>query len=222
MTGKALEGFFAVETHHPSEKPAGDWQPLKDLALAERIAEVRASLAAMSGMNPIEVRVAASVAHLGLVARLIAPTLAAALEPLPITVDLQTAWWQPHVAGPYPLSVATSAQPSTDGVQAMQRLMASTVAPLTEAPALTEVVSSRVLWGNVASAMNSAATQYALARPAHTEAAAHIAQVMLSTAPLNAQPARPGPEFRRQSCCLIYRIAPSGPRAVCGDCVLAS
>jgi hypothetical protein len=28
-------------------------------------------------------------------------------------------------------------------------------------------------------------------------------------------------DFRRRSCCLLYRIAPPGPKKLCGDCVLS-
>ena len=30
----------------------------------------------------------------------------------------------------------------------------------------------------------------------------------------------PGAGFRRRNCCLIYRLAPSAPAVVCGDCIL--
>jgi ferric iron reductase protein FhuF len=29
-----------------------------------------------------------------------------------------------------------------------------------------------------------------------------------------------GVDFRRRSCCLLYRLAPAGARSLCGDCVI--
>jgi len=40
--------------------------------------------------------------------------------------------------------------------------------------------------------------------------------------PLRGERNPPGPAFRRSSCCLFYRLAPSGRSAFCGDCVLAA
>jgi hypothetical protein len=201
---------------------------MKDLltdrsALPQRITDVRNRLGAMTGTNPdgIEERVAASTAHLGLTARLIAAALGGALESLPVRVDLESAWWQPDVPGPYPLSI-TSASVPADPLEAISALMDSSIVPITLATARHARVSRQVLWGNIASAVNSAATQIATADPARAGTATRTAHTLLSRAPLNQQPARIGRDFRRQSCCLIYRIAATRTArgAVCGDCVL--
>jgi ferric iron reductase protein FhuF len=96
------------------------------------------------------------------------------------------------------------------------------VAPLTAAIAGLVPISGRVLWGNVASAINGAAGQVAtrqpdLAGPVWAAAADLFASPWLSH---ETQP--PGAGFRRSSCCLIYKIASERARArgVCGDCVL--
>ena len=185
------------------------------VSLPARIAQVRTALAMMGGVGPeaIEERVAASVAHLGLVARLIAPALVAPLVPLP--VSLENAWWQAQVGGPYPLSLTRSERPSPDS-------LIEPVTHLTEAVLACAEVSAKVLWGNVASAVNSAAVQAAAAAPEYTDAAYRAAETLLRQAPLDAQPALVGKAFQRNSCCLIYRIAPeqTSGRTVCGDCVL--
>ena len=77
-----------------------------------------------------------------------------------------------------------------------------------------------MLWGNVASAVNGAATMIAAARPDLAGAAAEIAAAMLANpALIGTYQGRPLRGFRRRNCCLIYRLSPER-RAYCGDCVL--
>jgi len=98
-------------------------------------------------------------------------------------------------------------------------LLNDPIEPLTRAVAACTTTPSRVLWGNVASAVNSAANLIARHRPSRGPEALAFAQLILSDGRLRTEPAVPGPRFRRRSCCLIYRV--SGDRtAVCGDCVL--
>jgi len=86
----ALGPFFAVSSHLPETGPGPPWRPIRELTepdgpLAGRIDEVRAALAGRAGRPAaqIEPRVAASVTHLGLVARLIAPHLQNRRRPPP-------------------------------------------------------------------------------------------------------------------------------------------
>ena len=81
------------------------------------------------------------------------------------------------------------------------------VAELTEALGRLGSVSPRVLAGNLASAVNGAALQLG---PDCSAAAAG----MLAGIP--GEDGRPGPGFRRRSCCLRYRAG----AGYCGDCVL--
>ncbi len=76
--------FFTVHAHLPGERPELPWRTVDELAsrsepLQYRIASVRRALAVTTGIraDQIEARVAASVAHCGVVARLVSPTLAA-------------------------------------------------------------------------------------------------------------------------------------------------
>ena len=75
--------------------------------LRERVGLVRGALAARAGCAPsgIELRVAASVTQLGLVARIIAPALAAQTTGHPLDLRLSGLWWQDTAGGPVPLSV---------------------------------------------------------------------------------------------------------------------
>ncbi|HEY3607545.1 MAG TPA: hypothetical protein VGL06_08600, partial [Pseudonocardiaceae bacterium] len=104
--------FFAIETHPAGEPPRPPWRLMRELAddpavLADRVRAVRTHLAAGRPVDTVEPRVAASVAHLGLVARLVSPVLgAAATDRVVPDLDLRDTWWQPVLGGAFPLSVA--------------------------------------------------------------------------------------------------------------------
>lgn len=53
----------------------------------------------------MELWVAASIAHLGLAARIISPALGLAVSAGAVP-DYSTAWWQPKLDGAFPLSLA--------------------------------------------------------------------------------------------------------------------
>jgi hypothetical protein len=194
--------------------------------LGERIGVVRAALADRAGCAPdaVELRVAASVAQLGLVARLIAPALAAQAARHRLDLRLGGVWWQDTVGGPMPLSVprpAAAASADPGWPLAMTTLLDEVITPITVATATLAPLSSRVLWGNVASAVNGAARQVVVARPELAPAAWAAAASFFRDPRLSTEPGPPGPAFRRSSCCLIYRLAPGTGGPVCGDCVLA-
>ena len=85
-------------------------------------------------------------------------------------------------------------------------------------------VSGQVLWGNVASAVNGAAVMLIRSQPGLRARTTALAEALLATPNLAGRsggtPA--SAEFRRRSCCLIYRTAPGGRGGYCGDCVLAA
>jgi hypothetical protein len=180
-------------------------------------------LAARSGGPAADVdqRVAASVTQLGLVARVVAPALAAQALGQPLDLRLDGLWWQDTLGGPLPLSVPQPAAgpPATPPAPA-GALIVEVIAPITAATAAAAPVSERVLWGNVASAVNGAAGQLARARPELAAAAWATAAAFFRHPRLGTEPGPPGPSFRRSSCCLIYRLVPGPAGAVCGDCVL--
>jgi hypothetical protein len=235
----ALGPFFAAGTHPRGAEPVPPWRPASELTspsgpLRDRIASVRAALAARGGraVGEIEPRVAASAAHLGLVARLVSPALGAAVLRRPVDMRPGGLWWQDTIGGPVPLSVPVpwadgeQGTPLPDGGHAQfpgnwdQQLFDEVVAPVTAATARLVPVSGRVLRGNVASAVNAAAAQVARQRPDLALDAWRAAARLLGRPWLRDEPHPPGPEFRRSSCCLFYRLAPGDPSAVCGDCVL--
>ena len=235
----ALGPYFAVDVHRPGAPPRPPWQPLGDLvsspdALAGRIGEVRERLAAAAGCPPgdVEFRVAASIAQLGLCARLLSPALGATAVGRALPVDIAQARWVPSLGGPFRLSLpdtvleASAARNSaarnsaTAGLAATAGLLAGPIAQIVRA-VQAMAVSPQVLWGNVASAVSGAATMIAKARPDLAAPAAAAATAMLGYPALAGTYAgSPGAAFRRRNCCLIYRLSPPGSARYCGDCVL--
>lgn len=210
-----LGPFFTVDGHHLGERPSSGWLRVSELfadpdLLDRRVERIRAALAAAAPRPvPVEWRVAVSVTHLGLVARLLSPTLALAAlgHPEAAVADL---WWQDVIGGAIPLSAALV--PAGTGLP-------RPVEELTELVVDRFRLSHRVAWGNVASAANAAATVMVSGRPDLAKAARQAADVVLADPRVEGGRLSSGPSFRRESCCLIYRLAGSR-EAVCGDCVL--
>lgn len=204
------------------------WRPLRELAgpgglLSARMGAVRAALADRTGRPAVEIepRVAASITHLALVARLIAPPLAVAATGRWLGMRLGELWWQDTVGGPVPLSVPVPLPAAAaDDPPAAQSLLNEVIAPLTAQTSKLVTISSRVLWGNVASAANGAAAQGAARRPDLNRMAWVAAATLFASPQLSRERQPPGPTFRRSSCCLIYKIAAGRPLGVCGDCIL--
>jgi FhuF 2Fe-2S C-terminal domain len=227
----ALGPYFAVDVHHPGSPVRPPWQPFGELisspdALAGRIGEVRERLAAAAGCPAaaVEFRVAASIAQLGLCARLLTPALGAAAAGRALPVDAAQARWIPVLGGPFRLSlpeaaVAEEAIAAEPGAAPTAALLAGPVTQIVRAVEAM-AVSPRVLWGNVASAVNGAATMIAATRPDLAGQGAEAAAALLGhPAMTGTYQGRPLRGFRRRNCCLIYRLSSERP-AYCGDCVL--
>lgn len=234
----ALGPFFAIGIHPPDAIPVQPWRPLLDLVeqpglIMTRIDAVRTALAAGRPVQRIEHKVAASVTHLGLVARLIAPALAFVVTTghLPCT-DLSRVWWQDQLGGPFPLSVPdiTAAALShrltdtaKDAALLRENLINDLIRALTDAVAATVPVSRLVLQGNVASAINGAATLISSQRIDLRHASRAVADTLLHDPELNPTNSPSGKTFRRSSCCLIYRaseVRSASTESTCGDCIL--
>jgi hypothetical protein len=228
-----LGPYFAVRIHVPGQALPASWRSLSTLLdspddLRQRIAEVRAALAAGRPPEAVEFRVAASVTHLGVAARLISPALGTAvLSGRVLRMDPAEVAWQPVLGGPLPLSLPASAlagsgdQPGAGQLagELRQGVLNGPVRALTGVTAAMSV-SPIVLQGNIASAVNAAASMIATARPDLATQAATIASALLSAPELAGTWTGSAEGFRRRSCCLIYRAAPAATTAVCGDCIL--
>lgn len=223
-----------MQVHPAGAAPPAPWLAFAELTgpggrgegggpLRARAEAVRRALAGRGGylVDAVPLRVAVSVTHLGLAARLLAPAVAAAalggLDGL--SLDPGGLWWQDQLGGPVPLSVPAPGdgghRPGGGGL-----VIDELIAPLTGAAGALVPVSPRILWGNVASAISSAAGQIAAQRPDLAEAAWAAARDFARHPQLSQELVPPGPGFRRSSCCLIYQLSPGLARAICGDCVL--
>lgn len=208
--------------------------------LRQRIGSVQKFLAAGAGINPeaIQWRVAASTVHLGLIARLLAPALASAVL-TDRTPDLRLTefFWQPTLGGPYPLSVAESPLSPLEldvGVDSHQVaddlsrwITTGPIEQLTRTMSAAGGVSEKVLRGNIASALHSAAQQIVPAQPDLADRTTALLDTVADHQSLRGTGrVLPSGSFRRNSCCLIYRAMPpmpeAGGRMVCGDCVLTA
>jgi hypothetical protein len=228
----ALGPFFSVRAHLPGERPRLPWIPVGELTsrpepMRRRIAAVRQALAVSAGSQAeqIEARVAASAAHFGLVARLLSPPLAALVYGYQLSTEPAELWWQDVLGGPYPLSVPVTAN-RLDGRRrsaeaACRQLVSDLIEPVTSHVAELVPLSTRVLWGNVASAIDSASKQIAAKQPAAADDAQHLAEIIFSAPQLRTERYQPGPGFRRSSCCLIYRLSAERANGICADCVLS-
>jgi FhuF-like iron-sulfur protein len=206
---RRVNPFFAVETHPVGAAPRAPWRVMRELVddpavLADRVHAVRTRLAAGRSVDAVEQRVAASVTHLGLVARLVSPALAAALTDSAVPdLDLRHTWWQPVLGGAFPLSVADTTASLDQLLNGPVRTLVAATRPFS--------VSDQILWGNVASALYGAAAMIG--------GRANVDQLM-DRPPLRDTGTTVDGRFRRRSCCLIYRAAPGRDGPVCGDCVL--
>lgn len=198
--------YFATERWRPD---AG-WRSLDDLAdPAVLDAEVDRTTRALGGR--VEPRVAASTLHLGLVAKITAPLLGAAVATalLPqLTTD--SVWWRVRSNGP--LRIATSPVPVLPASsQRLGRLIEALTAGLCDAVGERYAVSPQVLWGNVGSSLSAAARVIGDRDGVHdlTAGALRVGRLRGTI----------DQHGIRRSCCLFYR-APGG--GYCGDCVLTT
>lgn len=225
MNLAALGPYFAAEGHAPGFEPGAPWRPMAELlddpeVSAERVDAVRAYLAA-AGQVPsdsIPLRAAASVAHMGLVARTLSPVFALAVmgRRLP-PISLRDLYWQPTLGSMFALSIPDS---ETENCEVGGALIPPSVFELSGLIRKFGV-SPRVLRGNIASALNGAFVALTSADPGARVSARAVRARALSE-PILSDTWRTTVEgrFQRRSCCLIYQAAPDRKGPLCGDCVL--
>ena len=222
---RALGPFFAIAAH-----PGPGWVTWAALVeggpLRQRVADVRAALAAAPGAPDVDRRVAASLTHLGLVARLLSPALGAALMggvlPVSAPEDVHL-----HLMGANPVPMALSAARTVPvaGPAALadaldRSWLVPAVHPLSMEVASSTGLSRLVLEGNTISAVASALRMAAAAAPERRTFAATTLDAVLADGTLAGTGARRGDgSFVRRSCCLLHRLPGAG---LCGDCILAS
>ncbi|MFJ6487372.1 (2Fe-2S)-binding protein [Streptomyces californicus] len=218
----SVGGFFALRA---TPVPGGGHQPLERLyaganaPLTARVDKVAARLAAP------ERRVAASIAHLGLAARLWSLALgpAALLGRVP---DLGPGLlhWDPSATSPDDLWLAGAAELPGTAAVIREQVQYGHLVPLAEAFRRDGNISPRLLWGNAGSALAGAVRELvafarAQDRPDVAARARALAAELFDDEALRSTGAPHGPAFRRRSCCLYWRCPGGG---LCGDCVFDS
>jgi hypothetical protein len=226
--------FFAVLTFDPATPPGAPWRPMRALVddpavLAGRVAQVRVALAASAGRetDDVEERVAVSVAQLGVLARLLAPALALAVDTgAVVPMSLAHLYWQPTLGGPFPLALPSpgSACPAGALADQFRQSVLDTAARELVTAAGRWPLSVRIRWGNVASALGGAAGMLVAGRPELAARTRSLLSALLCTEPLrDTATVDAAGRLHRRSCCLIYRTTgPARPASLCGDCVLAA
>ncbi|MER7837121.1 (2Fe-2S)-binding protein [Streptomyces sp. NPDC096040] len=230
---RPLGGFFVLRTLRSAagEPAAARVAELPSLAKAYRkvtsdvygdILTFRVGLVADRLRNP-ELRVAASIAHQALAARLwsVALGCAARYDGLP-DLDPRLLRWDAGATAPDDLWL-TEVRPLPAG--AGPATLADVVVhghlePLAEALRARYGVATGLLWGNAGSALAGAARE--LDRWARADGRTEVADrtrtlvdALFAHPLLSPSGIRTGPAFRRRSCCLYYRVPGGG---VCGDC----
>lgn len=193
-----------------------------------QVAEVRGRLARASGVDPslVEWRVAASLFHQGLVARLLSPVLAAGLCH-GVLLDARGFDWRP--GAPVELGTRQRTAARVRGGAAgvadwIQESVVSGVAARVE-ERLTDAgrVAPGLLRGNTAAALAGVVRALAADRPGVRADAESVARDLLARPALAGTGGYRGVDaeglavFRRTTCCLYYRLPGGG---LCGDCAL--
>ncbi|MCW2495018.1 (2Fe-2S)-binding protein [Jatrophihabitans sp.] len=212
----AIGPYFAVQLGADD----GPWRQFGELldpaVLRENVDGVRRVLSERTRIPvaDLDLRACASTHFLGLASRLLAPALgAAALTGHVPLIEVDGLRWQRVGGGPVPIAVVAAREGERNGP------VSPPIGQLAAAFAATFALSPHVLWGNVASALNGAATMLLRsAEPLLVDPVA-IVRTSLAQQPLLGRASYESGSFRRNNCCLFYKIPGGG---MCGDCVLIS
>ncbi|MGR8007102.1 (2Fe-2S)-binding protein [Streptomyces hypolithicus] len=220
----SIGGFFALRTRAPD---TGSHIPLARVyagdiggahALASRVDTVQARLRAP------ERRIAASIAHLGLAARLWSPALgAAALYGEFPDLAPDELRWDGALTSPDDLWLAAAPRALPATAESIREVVQhGHLEPLAGALRRDGRISPELLRGNTGSALAGAAREihtwaHRQGRPEVGERALGLAAELFGHAGLSSTGTlAAGAAFRRRSCCLYYRCPAGG---LCGDCV---
>ncbi|AWW36431.1 (2Fe-2S)-binding protein [Streptomyces cadmiisoli] len=226
----ALGGFFVLRTTvDPSAGPATAL-PTLGRAYAGTTADDRDPLADPMGfrvrkvataLRAPEARIAASIAHLGLAARLWSTALGCAVLYGRIPdLDPRLLRWDPDAGAPDDLWLTEVRSLPADASTVADVVVDAHLAPLEALLRTRHGLASGLLRGNAASALAGAVRELdRWARAAgRAEAAARtraLAGELLARPRLAGTGTLEGTAFRRRSCCLYYRVPGGG---LCGDC----
>ncbi len=205
-------GFFALTT---GGDPAG-WHPVGQ-SYAAGYADLIDATARR--YRTTDLRIGASLVHLGHAARLWSPVLACVLAHgvIPDLTNLQRANDSAQLRIPEPTGEPATAAKTPSPELLYHVVVADHMEPL--AAGLQIQLARGLLYGNIASALVGTSRQLLLARPDLRGPIERTTAALLSTGRLAGTGTITSADldFRRNSCCLFYRI-PGG--STCGDCAL--
>jgi hypothetical protein len=206
----AYGGFFALAVGGN----ATGWHPVSQ-SYADGFRDLIEATVQRYGTT--ELRVGASLVHLGHAARLWSPVLACALGHgvVPDLGQLQRADDGAQLRMPEPVGERLKGPPSPELLYRI--VVHDHMEPL--AAGLPVQLAPGLLAGNIASALVGAARALLSVRPDLRHSIVGITKSLLDTGELTESGVITGRDldFRRRSCCLFYRI-PGG--SLCGDCAL--
>ena len=160
-----------------------------------------------------EPRIAASIAHQGLAARLWSVALGCAVRYGRIPdLSPRRLRWDPDASAPDDLWLDAVEPLPADADTIADAVLHGHLQPLTAALHAEYRLATGLLWGNAASALAGAARQLGH-RPELSARARALSAELLARPPLAGT--LDGTTLRRRSCCLYYRLPQGG---VCGDC----
>ncbi len=218
-----LGGFFVLRTAGAPDpslptlaQAYGPARPdLQDDVLAARVRRVAGALRAP------ETRVAASVAHQGLAARLWSVTLgSAALYGAVPDLDPRLLRFDPEAGAPDDLWPSQVRPLPGDATTLAHLVLRGHLEPLAAALRSRHRLAPGLLRGNAASALAGAARELDRWGRRHgrgdvADRAGRLTRELLGHPSLAGAGTLTGTTFRRRSCCLYYRVPGGG---VCGDC----
>ncbi|MCV7408869.1 iron reductase [Mycobacterium florentinum] len=204
----SYRGFFALTVGGA----AAGWHPVRQ-DYADGFAGLIDTTA--KRYNTTDLRIGASLVHLGHATRLWSPVLACALAHgvVPDLQDLQRADDGAQLRLPEPIGE----QVAHTSAELLYRLVVQHhMQPF--AAGLQVKLAPALLAGNIASALVGASRALLAARPDLRARIVESTESLLNTGVLSGSGAITGSHlgFKRDSCCLFYRLP---GRSVCGDCV---
>ncbi|MER8088620.1 (2Fe-2S)-binding protein [Streptomyces sp. NPDC058316] len=215
-------GFFALRTSAP---PDGAHRPLAVLYAGESTQLTARIDAVEDRLGTSERRVAASVAHLGLAARL----WSVALGPAALTgrfpaLSPDALLWDPRHTFPDDLWLSSAATLRATAGNIREAVQYGHLVPLAEAIHRDGPLSDRLLWGNAGSALAGSLRELVAwarehGRPDVSGRARALVAELFDHPDLRNTGGPHDTAFRRRSCCLYYRCPAGG---LCGDCVFES
>lgn len=235
--------YFAVEVRGADALDDDGWEPiatiLEPAALRRRIEAMGPLLPGVSPATPAQVqaRVAASITHLGLLARLLSPRIGAASLGLLLSTRLDDDRCilapgssfalrlpRPDGSSDVPTGGAWAHLPTPARTRWAHDLLTGVADPVRAAIEAVVPLPGPVARSNLASAIHGTLAAAAWTRRGRTDPRHDACVSDLLATPQLASTWRGGigdASFRRAGCCLLYRVRGRVDRTqVCGDCVL--